>query len=84
MRYVLRRLSDGLYFTHPYGPDMAEWTDLPREAHQWVDYERCVDAQKLWHMLHGVDTRVMQMVQGPNFYQVCDVGTSMFSGVSHH
>jgi hypothetical protein len=83
MRYVLRRLSDGLYFTRPYGPDNAEWTDLPRDAHQWVDYERCLAAHKLWLDLHGVDTRVMQMVSGPHFYQVSDVGTTMLSGVSH-
>jgi hypothetical protein len=83
MRYILQRRADQLYFCRPQGPDNAEWTDQPREAHQWADYDTCLAGQKVWRELHGVETEVLQIAMGPHFCQVTAVGSPMFSSVTH-
>lgn len=81
-RYILLRTSDRLYFAEPHGPDNAEWTDSPREARQWVDFDSCMAAAKTWKMIHGLDLQVLQMAIGPHFCSVTAPGTPQLM-VSH-
>jgi hypothetical protein len=57
-RYLLQR-ADGAFFKHPTDDDLREWTDSPREAHQWVDSKAAWAAAYIWNELKGEDVLVI-------------------------
>jgi hypothetical protein len=56
-RFLLQR-ADGAFFKHPTDDDLREWTDSPREAHKWVDYDAASAAAYIWANLKGEDVMV--------------------------
>jgi hypothetical protein len=57
-RFLLQR-ADGAYFRHPTNDDLREWTDFPKEAHQWVDIDAAAAAAFIWNNLKGEDVIVV-------------------------
>ena len=68
-RFLLQR-ADGAFFKHPTNEDEREWTDTPKEAHQWVDIDAAAAAAYIWNTLKGEDVTVTTMGVIPNGYSI--------------
>jgi hypothetical protein len=68
-RYLLQR-ADGAFFRHPTDEDEQEWTDHPREAHQWVYSEAAEAAAFIWNNLKGEDVMVVPATFTPSGYEL--------------
>lgn len=74
MRYILRNKATGLYFTHPTGDENYEWSDLPGDARQWLDLQRCMDAALVSKELHGLELQICRFQVEPLGYCLSTVG----------
>ena len=57
-RFVLKRVSDGLYFQEPPVGSIKEWTDVVEDARTWVDLESCCAAAFTWFRIKGQQLEV--------------------------
>jgi len=60
--WILRRVSDGKFFSEPTGPHSEEWVDTPSKARTWVDYDRCVSAATVWKKIQGEQLEVRPFI----------------------
>ena len=65
-RYVLQRLSDGLWFCDAYenaAGEIIEWTDKKAKARYWLDLSSAQSASETWLEIHGEQLEIKHAEQ---------------------